>query len=167
MISDTRPPIPPEQTASIDFAASLKQAVIDQTDNGRRIVRSIVSIMEGDAPGCTPWHQLEAAKLLHKLGIGNTPTNKTQSLSTANLMPPLPDQLVIPAKAGIQGGVDVAGEGQDGGENAQDSSCSSCASMSVNSDAQTKFTKKLIRQVRSRHRRRRIHRQIPCRDNGR
>ena len=60
-----------EQSAHSDFAESLKQAVIEQTDNGRRIVRSIVSIMEGDAPNCTPWHQLEAAKLLRKLGLGN------------------------------------------------------------------------------------------------
>ena len=59
-----------DQTAHSDFAESLKQAVIEQTDNGRRIIQSVTSIMEGDAPNCTPWHQLEAAKLLHKLGIG-------------------------------------------------------------------------------------------------
>ena len=47
--------------------------------------------MEGDAPNCTPWHQLEAAKLLHKLGLGNTPTT--------NIMPPLPHQSVIPAQS--------------------------------------------------------------------
>ena len=61
-----------DQTAHTDFAESLKQAVIEQTDNGRRIIQSVTSIMEGDAPNCTPWHQLEAAKLLHKLGLGNT-----------------------------------------------------------------------------------------------
>ena len=40
------------------------------------------------------------------------------------------------------------GEGQDGGENAHNESCPSCASMSVNSDERTKFTNKLIRQIR-------------------
>ena len=136
-----------EQSASIDFAESLKQAVITKTDNGRRIVDSIVSIMEGDAPNCTPWHQLEAAKLLRKLGIGNTPTSKTQSPSTANLMPPLPQgegwgegTQKIPSPS--------MGEGQDGGEDTQNESCPSCTSPSVNSDAQTKFTMKLVRQVR-------------------
>ena len=132
-----------DQTAHLDFAESLKQAVIEQTGNGTRIIRSVVSIMEGDAPNCTPWHQLEAAKLLHKLGLG---TDK----------PPLPHKSVIPAHAGIQGGADVAGEGspklpspltgegQDGGEDNQNPSSSS---MSVNPE-QTKFTNKLIRQIR-------------------
>ena len=132
-----------EQTAHLDFAESLKQAVIEQTGNGTRIVRSVVSIMEGDAPNCTPWHQLEAAKLLRKLGLG---TDK----------PPLPHKSVIPAHAGIQSGADVAGEGspklpspltgegQDGGEDNQNPSSSS---MSVNPE-QTKFTNKLIRQIR-------------------
>ena len=73
MIAEAQP-ITPDQTAHSDFAESLKQAVIEKTDNGRRIIDSVVSIMEGDAPNCTPWHQLEAAKLLRKLGIGNTPT---------------------------------------------------------------------------------------------
>ena len=119
-----------QQSAHTDFAESLKQAVIEQTDNGRRIVSSIVSIMEGDAPNCTPWHQLEAAKLLRKLGIS---TDK----------PPLPQgegwgegSQKLPSPS--------TGEGQDGGEDTQNESCSS---MSVNPD-QTKFTNKLIHQIR-------------------
>ena len=79
-----------KQTAHTDFAESLKRHVIEQTDNGRRIIESVTAIMEGDAPNCTPWHQLEAARLLHKLGLGNDPTNNTPSLSTANHKPPLP-----------------------------------------------------------------------------
>ena len=76
MIAEAQP-IAPDQTAHSDFAESLKQAVIEKTDNGRRIIDSVVSIMEGDAPNCTPWHQLEAAKLLRKLGIGNlSPTRR-------------------------------------------------------------------------------------------
>ena len=47
----------------------MRQIVLKETDGGRRIVRSVVSILEGNAPNCTPWHQLEAAKLLLKLGF--------------------------------------------------------------------------------------------------
>ena len=47
----------------------MQRIVLDETNGGRRIVRSVVTIMEGDAPGSTPWHQLEAAKLLLKLGF--------------------------------------------------------------------------------------------------
>ena len=117
-----------DQTAHSDFAESLKQAVIEQTDNGSRIVRSVVSIMEGDAPNCTPWHQLEAAKLLRKLGLG---TDK----------PPIPHQPVIPAQAGIQSGVDAAGEGELDKKPPHPVS-------STLSDDRTKFTNKLIRQIR-------------------
>ncbi len=121
-----------EQTAHSDFAESLKRHVIEQTDNGRRIIESVTSIMEGDAPNCTPWHQLEAAKLLHKLGLGNPTTNNlpprtaeegiTPSPSTADLIPPLP-----------------AGEGW-GEEKAPSGS-------SMSND-RTKFNNKLIRQIR-------------------
>ncbi len=48
---------------------SIRQIVLDETQNGKRIVRSVISVMEGDAPNSTPWHQLEAAKLLLKLGF--------------------------------------------------------------------------------------------------
>ena len=118
-----------QQTAHSDFAESLKRHVIEQTDNGRRIIESVTSIMEGDAPNCTPWHQLEAAKLLHKFGLGNNPIN--------NLKPPLPagegwgeGTLNIPSP--------LMGEGQDGGEE----------SSPPISDEQIKFNNKLIRQIR-------------------
>ena len=112
-----------EQTAHTDFAESLKHHVIQQTDNGRRIIRSIVSIMEGDAPNCTPWHQLEAAKLLQKLGIGNA----------VNIKPPPPNNPPLPQ-----------GEGWGEGENP----VHPVSPGHQMSDAQTKFTNKLIRQIR-------------------
>ena len=59
----------PEQEAHQRLRESVQRIVLDETQGGRRIVRSVVSIMEGDAPGSTPWHQLEAAKLLLKLGF--------------------------------------------------------------------------------------------------
>ena len=122
-----------EQTAHSDFAESLKRHVIQQTDNGRRIIESVTAIMEGDAPNCTPWHQLEAAKLLHKLGLGKAPDNN-RSLRTGETEP------VIPAHAGIQSGVDVAGEDQNPPHPVHP-----VPSMS---EEQTKFTNKLIHQIR-------------------
>ena len=59
----------PEQDAHQRLRESVQRVVLEETQGGRRIVRSVVSIMEGDAPGSTPWHQLEAAKLLLKLGF--------------------------------------------------------------------------------------------------
>ena len=59
----------PEQEAHQRLRESVQRIVLEETQGGRRIVRSVVSIMEGDAPGSTPWHQLEAAKLLLKLGF--------------------------------------------------------------------------------------------------
>ena len=119
MISQLERPIR-EQTAHSDFAQSLKQAVIQQTDGGSRIVRSVISIMEGDAPNCTPWHQLEAAKLLHKLGLGNAATTINSKRE----------------------------QSKDDAAHAHAPSSSSCPSMSIPSDDQTKFTNRLIRQIR-------------------
>ena len=134
----------------------MRQIVLKETDGGRRIVRSVVSILEGNAPNCTPWHQIEAAKLLYKLGLGEAPSKR----------PPLPHQPVIPAEAGIQGRVDVPGEGTQNipspsmvegqprhscesrnpqGEEQGDPSCASCSSMS---DELIKLNKKLVRQIR-------------------
>ena len=126
-----------DQAAHTDFAESLKQHVIEQTDNGRRIIASVTAIMEGDAPNCTPWHQLEAAKLLRKLGLGNIPDNNPPSPSTANHKPPLP------AGEGWGEGTfnlpsPLMGEGQDGGEESSPST----------SDDRTKFTNRLIRDIR-------------------
>ena len=59
----------PEQEAHQRLRESVQRIVLEETQGGRRIVRSVVFIMEGDAPGSTPWHQLEAAKLLLKLGF--------------------------------------------------------------------------------------------------
>ena len=126
-----------EQPARTDFAESLKRHVIEQTDNGRRIIESVTAIMEGDAPNCTPWHQLEAAKLLHKLGLGKPPT--------ANLKPPLPagegwgeGTFNLPSPLMAEELAPSESRGQDGGEE---------SSLST-SDERTKFTNKLIRQIR-------------------
>ena len=74
-----------------DFSASLQQIVRRETEGGARIIRSLLAIAEGNASACTPWHQIEAAKLLVKLGddpdevssIGSTNTKQQQASEPA------------------------------------------------------------------------------------
>ena len=86
----------PEQDAHQRLRESVQRIVLDETQGGRRIVRSVVSIMEGDAPGSTPWHQLEAAKLLLKLGFEDARTTlgsihkQGRKSAPASQEPPLP-----------------------------------------------------------------------------
>ena len=86
----------PEQDAHQRLRESVQRIVLDETQGGRRIVRSIVSIMEDDAPGSTPWHQLEAAKLLLKLGFEDARATlgsihkQGRKDAPAALEPPLP-----------------------------------------------------------------------------
>ncbi len=85
-----------EQDAHQRLRESVQRIVLDETQGGRRIVRSVVSIMEGDAPGSTPWHQLEAAKLLLKLGFEDARATlgsihkQGRKDAPASLEPPLP-----------------------------------------------------------------------------
>ena len=86
----------PEQEAHQRLRESVQRIVLDETQGGRRIVRSVVTIMEGDAPGSTPWHQLEAAKLLLKLGFEDARTTlgsihkQGRKDAPASQEPPLP-----------------------------------------------------------------------------
>ena len=74
----------------------VQRIVLEETQGSRRIVRSVVSIMEGDAPGSTPWHQLEAAKLLLKLGFEDARATlgsihkQDRKSAPASQEPPLP-----------------------------------------------------------------------------
>ena len=119
----------PEQTAHQELVESMQRIVLDETNGGRRIVRSVVSIMEGNAPGSTPWHQLEAAKLLLKLGFEDARAtlgsiHKQGRKDAPNNKPPLP-----------------LGEGWGEG-NTSDSQQSH-----INPE-QLKLNKKLVRQIR-------------------
>ena len=117
----------PEQDAHQRLRESVQRIVLDETQGGRRIVRSVVSIMEGDAPGSTPWHQLEAAKLLLKLGFEDARTTlgsihkQGRKSAPASQEPPLP-----------------LGEGWGEGDSQQSH---------VNPE-QVKLNKKLVRHIR-------------------
>ena len=114
----------PEQDAHQRLRESVQRIVLDETQGGRRIVRSVVSIMEGDAPGSTPWHQLEAAKLLLKLGFEDARAT-LGSIHKQGRKTPSP----------------LMGEGWDGGD-APDSQQSN-----INPE-QIKLNKKLVRHIR-------------------
>ena len=100
----------PEQDAHQRLRESVQRIVLEETQGGRRIVRSVVSIMDGDAPGSTPWHQLEAAKLLLKLGFEDARETLGSIHKQGRKTPPA-SQSVIPAQAGIQGWSGAPGEG--------------------------------------------------------
>ena len=117
----------PEQEAHQRLRESVQRIVLEETQGGRRIVRSVVSIMEGDAPGSTPWHQLEAAKLLLKLGFEDARATlgsihkQGRKSAPASQEPPLP-----------------LGEGWGEGDSQQSH---------VNPE-QVKLNKKLVRHIR-------------------
>ena len=123
----------PEQEAHQRLRESVQRIVLDETQGGRRIVRSVVSIMEGDAPGSTPWHQLEAAKLLLKLGFEDARATLGSIHKQGRKTPPA-SQSVIPAQAGIQGLSGAPGEGDPQQSN-------------INPE-QVKLNKKLVRHIR-------------------
>ena len=123
----------PEQDAHQRLRESVQRIVLEETQGGRRIVRSVVSIMEGDAPGSTPWHQLEAAKLLLKLGFEDARATLGSIHKQGRKTPPA-SQSVIPAQAGIQGWSGAPGEGDP--------------QQSHINPEQLKLNKKLVRQIR-------------------
>ena len=122
-----------EQEAHQRLRESVQRIVLEETQGGRRIVRSVVSIMEGDAPGSTPWHQLEAAKLLLKLGFEDARATLGSIHKQGRKTPPA-SQSVIPAQAGIQGWSGAPGEGD--------------SQQSHINPEQVKLNKKLVRHIR-------------------
>ena len=122
-----------EQEAHQRLRESVQRVVLEETQGGRRIVRSVVSIMEGDVPGSTPWHQLEAAKLLLKLGFEDARATLGSIHKQGRKTPPA-SQSVIPAQAGIQGWSGAPGEGD--------------SQQSHINPEQIKLNKKLVRHIR-------------------
>ena len=123
----------PEQDAHQRLRESVQRIVLEETQGGRRIVRSVVTIMEGDAPGSTPWHQLEAAKFLLKLGFEDARETLGSIHKQGRKTPPA-SQSVIPAQAGIQGWSGAPGEGD--------------SQQSHINPEQVKLNKKLVRHIR-------------------
>ena len=132
MVTQLRPTTQ-EQEAHQRLRESVQRIVLEETQGGRRIVRSVVTIMEGDAPGSTPWHQLEAAKLLLKLGFEDARATLGSIHKQGRKTPPA-SQSVIPAQAGIQGWSGAPGE--------------SDSQQSHINPEHVKLNKKLVRHIR-------------------
>ena len=49
-----------------DFLQSVKSIIMEETDNGRIIVKFLLSVMEGELAGFKECHRIEAARLLQK-----------------------------------------------------------------------------------------------------
>ena len=128
-----------EQQAHQKLRESLQRIVLEETQGGRRIVRSVVSIMEGDAPNCTPWHQLEAAKLLLKLGFEDAATTRIGNRPGA-LTPQQDSNFALTNNFHLP-----LGEGKGEGENPPHPVHPVSPTMS---DDQLKLNKKLVRQIR-------------------
>ena len=120
----------PEQEAHQRLRESVQRIVLEETQGGRRIVRSVVSIMEGDAPGSTPWHQLEAAKLLLKLGFEDARATLGSIHKQGRKDAPTPQEAHNPPLP--------LGEGWGEGDSQQSQ---------INPD-QVKLNKKLVRHIR-------------------
>ena len=117
-----------------DSLRSLRRIVHEETEGGRRLVRSLLAIAEGNADNCTPWHQIEAAKLLIKMGgdpnqdSGGSPQCKQQTpepAQPAHISAPSSDLSRLSRKGGNPQGTTegdtntpspLMGEGRDEGE---------------------------------------------------
>ena len=123
---------------------SLRQIVLKETEGGARIIRSVVAIAEGIAPNCTPWHQIEAAKLLLKLGFDDA--NEIIGGSQAKRQSPNPAR-PEPVE-GHSTRHQLSGESPEGA--AEDhASCPSCASNSAHANPERqKANERLVAGIR-------------------
>ena len=51
-----------------DFTESVHNIIMEETDNGRTIVRFLLSVMKGELPGFKPCHRMDAASMLQEFG---------------------------------------------------------------------------------------------------
>ena len=54
------------KTQNPDFTQSVQSIIVEQTENGERIVAFLIDAMEGHLPDFQPCHKLQAARLLQK-----------------------------------------------------------------------------------------------------
>ena len=99
-------------------------------------MRSLLAIAEGNASACTPWHQIEASKLLVKLGgdpdEASTRAHAKQQQASA---PAQPADINAPSSDLSRHSRDLSRHSRESGNpegtGEGDTSCTSCASMSV------------------------------------
>ena len=67
--SDHPPLTHPAILPKIEYMSSLADIIAQETQDGRLIVRFLLSAMDGDLPDFLPCHRIDAARLLVKLGF--------------------------------------------------------------------------------------------------
>ncbi len=67
--NDTSPLTPAVTHPKIEYMSALAHVIAQETQDGRRIVRFLLSAMEGQLPDFLPCHRIDAARLLVKLGF--------------------------------------------------------------------------------------------------
>ena len=76
------------KTEQPTFTESVHDIIVEQTDNGARIVSFLLAAMEGQFPDFQPCHKLEAARLLEKFGHGTLPQSVGALTGDLNLPQP-------------------------------------------------------------------------------
>ncbi len=69
MISQEHHTTPQNQQSHRELVESLRQIVLEETDNGRAIITFLKSAMNGDFEDFQPCHKLDAARILQRLGL--------------------------------------------------------------------------------------------------
>ena len=69
MISQEQHPTPQKQQSHRELVESLRQIVLEETDNGRAIITFLKSAMNGEFEDFQPCHKLDAARILQRLGL--------------------------------------------------------------------------------------------------
>ena len=69
MISQEQHPTPQKQQSHRELVESLRQIVLEETDNGRAIIKFLHSAMNGEFEDFQPCHKLDAARILQRIGL--------------------------------------------------------------------------------------------------
>ena len=69
MISQEQHPTPQNQQSHRELVESLRQIVLEETDNGRAIIKFLHSAMNGEFEDFQPCHKLDAARILQRIGL--------------------------------------------------------------------------------------------------
>ena len=69
MILQEQHPTPQKQQSHRELFESLRQIVLEETDNGRSIIKFLHSAMNGEFEDFQPCHKLDAARILQRIGL--------------------------------------------------------------------------------------------------
>ena len=96
------PPEPPSGDPDRPIGSQLAQIVRDATDQGRAVVRFLVSVMQGELPDFKPGHRLDAAKELLRRGFDYAPQTPHPRQAVPAPAEPAPDPAELQAQRRLQ-----------------------------------------------------------------